>query len=168
MDDLTNYLSELPIPYSTLFIFLVNTCVVLIGSLIFRLLIDVDRLEAQEFEVHSYDRSLKEAKRRNDKAALRKMKREEVRIKRISALASKQRLKVVMITVLPFTAVPIFLGSLYAEKKVTLFPFEFLFFNEDSSFPAWYFLTYLAAYLPLSKVFRSSPSFWHGSEEKSG
>lgn len=155
-------------PYSTLFTFFINICVVLVGSFIFRMIINVNRLEAQEFEVRSYDRSFKIAKKNNDKSTLRRLKREEVRIKRISASASRQRLRVVIITILPFTVVSIMLSIIYAGKEVALFPFEFLFFNRNFSFSIWYFLTYLTAYLPLSRVFRTSPNLWQSYESKSG
>lgn len=127
--------------------------------MIFRLMVDVDRLEAQELEVRSYNRSLKEIERRGDKALLRKLKRRETRIKQISASASKQRLKVVMVTVLPFMAISFLLSSLYLGKEVALFPFEFAIFKEFS-FSAWYLLSYFTAYLPLSRIFRTSPGLW--------
>ncbi|MFH0748451.1 MAG: EMC3/TMCO1 family protein [Candidatus Bathyarchaeota archaeon] len=147
------------LPYSTLFIFLVNVVVVLLGALIFRLLIDIDRLETQEAEIQSYEKNLKAAKSRNDKAALRKLKREEIRIKTFTASTSKQRLKVVLITILPFTVVSLLLISVYSGKEIVNFPFEFGFFNKDYAYTIWYFLTYFTAYLPLSRIFRSAPSF---------
>jgi len=157
------------VPYSMLFIFFVNICIVLAGSLVFRLMIDVNRLEVQEFEVHSHDRSLNEARRRNDKAILRKLKREQIRIKRISASASRQRLRAGMVTILPFAATSVIMSALFVGKNIVLFPFEFVFFNNSYSFSIWYFLTYLTAYLPISRVFRTSPSFWQQSfKGKSG
>lgn len=155
------------IPYSMLFIFFVNICIVLAGSVIFRLTINIKQLEIQESRVHSYDRSLSEAKRKNDKTVLRKLKREEIRMKRISASASKQRLKASMITILPFTAASIIMIMFYVGKEIVLFPFKFVLFSTSSSFSVWYFLTYLTAYLPLSRVFRTSPRLWHSYEVKS-
>ena len=148
-------------PYSMLFIFLVNILVVIVGSSIFRLVVDVNYLEAREFEVRSYDRNLKEAKQRNDKMVLRRLKREETRIKRLSASASRRRLKAAMITVIPFTLVSILLNILYSGKgPIVSFPFEFSFLRNDFSFSIWYFLTYLTAYLPLSRLLHSSISLW--------
>ena len=154
-----------------LVIYFINICIVLIGSLVFRFTINVNRLEAQESEVRKFERNLKEAKIKTDKASLRKLKREEVRIKRISALASKQRLKVVMITILPFTATTLLLGAHYGGSDIALFPFELPLFSKDYlgrttvPFSVWYFLSYFSAYLPISKVFRSSPSFWQSSDK---
>ena len=148
------------VPYSMLFIFLVNTSIVLIGSLVFRLMVNINRLEAQELEVRGYDRSLSEAKKKNDKAILRRLKREELRIKRISASASKQRMKASMVTILPFAATSILLSLLFAGGDIVSFPFDFVLFSKSYSFTVWYFLTYLTAYLPLSRFFRTSPSFW--------
>jgi len=155
------------IPYSTLIIFAVNTCIVLLGSLVFRLLINADRLEIQESQVRSHDKNLKEAKRRSDEAALRRLKREEPRIKRIAASVSKQRLKASLIVVIPFTAISLLLSRLYLGKEVVLFPFEFALFTNNYSYSIWYFLTYFTAYLPLSKIFKSSPSLWPNPEVKS-
>ena len=42
--------------------FFVNTCIVLAGSLVFRLMVNINRLEAQESEVRGYDRSLRTPK----------------------------------------------------------------------------------------------------------
>lgn len=163
------------VPYSMLFIFFVNILIVFAGSLIFRLMVNIDRLEAQESEVHSYDRSLSEAKRKNDKAILRRLKREEIRMKRISASASKQRMKASMVTILPFAAASIILSIVFVPRitnearDIVSFPFEFVLFNKSYSFSVWYFLTYLTAYLPLSRIFRTSPSFWgQSSGVKSG
>ena len=152
----------LELPYSTLFILLVNIVIVLAGSLVFRLIIDIDRLEAQELETHIYDQSLSDAKRRNDKKALRKLKRENIRMKRISASTSKQRLKASMTMIIPFAMSSILLNILYIGKDVIFFPFQFALFDKSTSFTVWYFLTYLTAYLPISKLFRTSPSFLGG------
>ncbi|MFH0896791.1 MAG: EMC3/TMCO1 family protein [Candidatus Bathyarchaeota archaeon] len=156
-------------PYSLFFIFFVNICVVLAGSLVFRRMININRLEAQESKVQSHNRSLNEAKRRNDEGSLRKLKREQVRIKRISASASKQRMNAGLVTIIPFAAVSLILSVLYSGKDIVFFPFEFVLFSKTYSFSIWYFLTYLTAYLPLSRVFRTTPNFWQKSSEvKSG
>ena len=154
------------VPYSMLFILLVNTCIVLVGSLVFRRMVNIHRLETQEFEVHSHDRNLREAKRKNDQAVLRKLKREEIRIKRISSTVSKQRLKAGTVTILPFAVTSIVFNILYTGRNIVLFPFDFFLFNNKYSFSLWYFLTYLVAYLPLSRIFRTSPSFWQPSSER--
>lgn len=148
------------LPYSTLFIFAVNVCVVIVGSLVFRRMVNTDRLEAQELEVRSYDRSLKEAQRKNDKVIIRKLKREEPRIKRISASVSKQRLKTALVLVLPFSGISFLLSLFYVNKEIVLFPFEFFLFNNEYSFTIWYFLTYLTAYFPISRIFKTSPNIW--------
>ena len=154
------------LPYSMLVVFLVNICVVLISASIFRIIVDVKRLEAREFEVLMHGRSLRETKEKNDKVALRKLKRGEVWIKRLSASVSKPRLKVIIITILPFTTVSLLLNTFYAGNQIALFPFELDFFKKYS-FSTWYFITYLAASLPLSKIFGTAPNFWQISEAKS-
>jgi len=156
------------LPYSMLFIFCVNVCAVLFGSSIFRLIVDVESLEAQELEVRSYNRSLREAKRKNDREALRRLKRREARIKSMSTSVSRKRLKAVMITVLPFMTLSFLLGILYRGGETALFPFEFVLLNRDTSFSIWYLLTYFTAYLPLSRIFKSSPSLWQDSEVEAG
>ena len=155
------------IPYSALFIFTTNICVAIIGSLVFRRMVNADRLEAQELEVRRYDRSLKEAQRKNDKSIIRKLKREELRIKRISASVSKQRLKAALVLVLPFSGISFLLSLLYVDKEIVLFPFEFFLFNKEFSFTIWYFLTYLTAYFPISKIFKTSANIWSNSVTKS-
>ncbi len=150
------------IPYSTFFILLVNLGTVLASSLIFRLMVDIDRLEAQELEVRIYNKALKEVERRGDKAALRKLKRREIRIKQLSAASSRQRLKVIMVTILPFMTISLLLSSLYLNKEVAVFPFELPLLKEFS-FSVWYLLSYFMAYLPLSRIFRTSPGLWQDS-----
>jgi len=131
----------------------------LVSSVIFRLMVDVDRLEAQEFEVRNYNRIVKEAERRGDKELLRKLKRRELRIKQLTSWASKQRFKVIAVTILPFMAVSLLLSSRYLGIEVALFPFDAPFLREFS-FSAWYLISYFAAYLPLSRLFRTSQSLW--------
>lgn len=141
-------------PYSALFIFLISVCIVLISALILRCIINIDRLTALESEVRSYNTSLKEAKRRDDRVMLRKLRHQEVRLKQISASVSRQRMKSLMVTFIPFVLLSFVMSILYADKEVVLFPFEFPL---RGSFSIWYMLTYFAAFLPLSKILRTSP-----------
>jgi len=160
-------MSWIDIPYSTLFIFFVNFCIVLAASFILRVIVNVDRFKEQESEVNSYDRALEDAKKRGDKALLRKLKRQEARIKVLSTSVSRNRLNFIMVTILPFSIASFLLGGIYMDREVVKFPFEFVLFNKSSSFYIWYLLTYFTAYLPLSKVLKTSPSFLQDSEMES-
>lgn len=140
-------------PSSALFIFATTFGLVLVVMIIYRLVTDVGRLQTCELEVRMYTRDLNEAKKRNDRAMLRRLKREEVRFKQFRSYASKQRLKAPFISIIPFMIVSLILSNVYTRQKVAISPFELPIVGKYLPFSIWYSLCYFAMYFPLSRVF---------------
>lgn len=150
--------SVLTIPNSSLFIFAVTFGLVLVVMIIYRSVTDIKKLQDCELEIRKYTRNLNEAKGRNDKAVLRRLKREEIRLKHFRAYASKQRLKATLITVLPLTFIYFILSIIYLGQQVATFPIEIPIIGRDVPFYIWYLLCYLTMYLSLSRAFGVSPN----------
>ena len=145
-------------PNSTVFIFSLALCLVLIVVTINRLTVDIKKLQAFDFEIKTHTHNLNEAKAKNDKTALRKLKRNELRLKQLRSYVSKQRLKASLITMVPVMVIYFLISNVYLGEQVALFPFDFPLFGNSAPFPIWYLLCYLAMFLPLSKFFGVSPS----------
>ena len=133
----------------------------------YRLVTDVKKLQDYEFEIRKYTRDLNEAKRKNDKVALRRLKREEIRIKHFRNYASRQRLKATTITVLPLMIIYFILNIIYLGQQVATFPIEIPIIGRDVPFYIWYLLCYLTMYLSLSRAFGVSPNLELTSRGKS-
>jgi len=147
----------LDVPGSALFIFGVTFSLILVVMIIYRLVTDVRRLQNYELEIRRYTRDLNEAKKRNDKAVLRRLKREEVRFKQFRSYISRQRLKATLVTILPLTVIYFVLSIVYFGKQVATFPFELPLIGKYVPFYIWYLLCYLTMYFPMSRVFGVSP-----------
>ncbi|MDQ1280216.1 MAG: hypothetical protein QG670_1479 [Thermoproteota archaeon] len=148
----------LSIPHSSLFIFSIALVVVLVVMLIYRFATDVKRLQESEFEIRKYTLELNEANRKNDKVALRRLKREEIRLKHFRTYASKQRLKATLITILPLMSIYFLLSITFFGQQVAIFPFEIPLIGGYVPFYIWYLLCYMTMYLPLSRAFGVSPN----------
>lgn len=155
----TNLLSPyITMPNSTLFILVLSLALGLIMMAANRLLTDVKRLQEYEREVRKYMSSLNDARKRNDKAALKKLKREETKINTMQSYVSKQRLKVTMIFMIPFMLIFTVLNSIFAEVgTVALTPFDFPFIGRNIPFLWWYMICSFAVNFPLYRLFGLTP-----------
>ncbi len=139
-------------PISALFIFLVALGISLVSMMVYRHMVDLGRLRAVSQEVRKYNEALKKAQDSGDQATLRRLRREERRLKQLSGYSQKQRLRVTMVTVIPFSLVSILLGFMYSGVWVAELPFETPF-GSQLSFYIWYTLCYFAVYFPLTRIF---------------
>ncbi len=139
-------------PASTFIVLLVAIGIALASMLVYRLMVDLRRLQSINEEVSKYNEMVRQAQRSGERAEMRRARREEARVKILSSYATKQRLRVTMVTVIPFAAVSLILGSLYGASSVAVFPFETPF-GTDIPFYVWYTFCYFSAYLPLSRLF---------------
>lgn len=156
---LKNILSPvLILPNSSLFIFVLTFCLVLFVMIVNRMVTDIKKLKTYDLEIKKHTRDLKEAKEINNKTALRKLKREEVRLKQLRAYVSKQRLKATFVTIIPIMAIYVIISFIYYGQPAAIFPFDLPLFGRTIPFSIWYLLCYLTMYLPLSKLFGVSPS----------
>ena len=155
---LRNILSPvLSLPNSSLFIFILTFCLVLFVMIVNRLVTDIKKLQSYDLEIKKHTSDLKEAKEMNNKTALRRLKREDVRLKQLRAYVSKQRLKVTFITIMPIMAIYVVTSFIYYGQPAAIFPFDLPSIGRVIPFSIWYLLCYLTMYLPLSRLFGISP-----------
>lgn len=147
--------SLLNVPYSTCFIFFFNSLLIIVSSIIVRMTVNLSAFKEKEEEMNNYDKALEDANKRGDKARIRKLKRQEARMKALSKSVSRGRMGITLVMVLPFTLTSFLLGEFYRGQGVVIFPFD-IGFLRSASFYIWHLLTFLAAYLPLTKVLGTS------------
>ncbi len=139
-------------PYSTLLILIIASSIALSSMVVYRLMVDLKRLQSIDEETRKYNDIVRQAQRSGDKAKIRRARREEVRVKILSSYATKQRLRVTLVTVAPFALVSLLLGSVFGSDFVAKSPINTPF-GRDIPFYVWYSICYFASYLPLSRVF---------------
>ncbi|MEM2093697.1 MAG: EMC3/TMCO1 family protein [Candidatus Bathyarchaeia archaeon] len=144
-------------PASTLFVLLVSFAACLMSMIVYRYTVDLKRLSEVSEEVRRYNEDLTKAKKSGDKQALRRLKREERRLRQLSSYAQRQRLKATMVTVIPFSIISLMLGLFYSGRAVATLPFETPF-GKGLNFYTWYMLCYFAIYFPLTRLFGVSMS----------
>lgn len=148
----------LTVPNSALFIFGIAFGLALLVVTVSRLAVDAKKIQAFELEIKKHTHDLKEAKEKADKAALRRLKREELRLKPLRSYVSKHRLNASFITVFPLMIIYIIINAVYLGEQVVAFPFDFPIVGPYAPFSVWYLLCYFTTYLPLSKLFNVSPT----------
>lgn len=139
-------------PYSTLLILIIASSIALSSMVVYRLMVDSKRLQSIDEETRKYNDIVRQAQRSGDKAKIRRARREEVRVKILSSYATKQRLRVTLVTVAPFALVSLLLGSVFGSDFVAKSPINTPF-GRDIPFYVWYSICYFSSYLPLSRVF---------------
>jgi len=139
-------------PTSAFLIFLVALGISIVSMMVYRYMVDLRRLRTVSQEVRKYNEVLKKAQNSGDQAMLRRLRREERRLKQLSGYSQKQRLRVTMVTIIPFSLVSLLLGLLYSETFVATLPFKTPF-GSQLNFYVWYTLCYFAVYFPLTRMF---------------
>lgn len=139
-------------PGSTIAILLVSIGIALTSMIVYRIMVDLKRLRSINEEVDKYNERFREAQKSGNRGELRRMRREEARVKMLASYSTKQRLRVTLVTVIPFSAVSLILGSFYGMLPVAKLPFDTPF-GKDLPFYIWYTFCYFSAYLPLTRIF---------------
>lgn len=139
-------------PVATLAVLFIAVGIALASMIVYRLMADVRKLQSINEEISRYNERMREAQRRGNRADLRRLRREEIRVKMLASYSTKQRLRVTLVTILPFSAVSILLGFFYGARPVAKLPFTTPF-GSDLSFYLWYMFCYFSAYLPFLRIF---------------
>ena len=126
--------------------------IALASMMVYRLMVDVKKLQSINEDIRRYNERLKEAQRRGNRGELRRLRREETRVKMLSSYSTKQRLRVTLVTVIPFSAVSILLNFFYGATTIAKLPFDTPL-GSNLSFYLWYTFCYFSAYLPFMRVF---------------
>jgi uncharacterized membrane protein (DUF106 family) len=140
-------------PHSALFIFSVAFSLVLLVMIINRLVTDVKKIHGYELKTKKHTSDLEEAEKKKDKVALRRLKRNEIKLKQYRSYIAKQRFKVTIITIAPIMATYVIMSAIYLGQTVATFPLHFPIIGQNVAFPIWYLLCYFTIYMPLSKIF---------------
>ena len=144
-------------PASTISILIIAVTISLISMIVYRLLTDVKKLQSINDEISKYNEKMRDAQKKGSRAELRRLRREETRVKILASFSTKQRMKVTLVTIIPFSLVSILLGSFYGARSVARLPFDTPY-GSDLSFYIWYTFCYMSAYLPLTRLFGLSLS----------
>jgi uncharacterized membrane protein (DUF106 family) len=118
-----------------------------------RLLTDVKTIHGYELKTKKHTYDLNEAEKKKDKVAIRRLKRNEIRLKQYRSYIAKQRFKVTIVTIAPIMATYFIMSAIYLGQTVATFPINFPFIGRSAPFPIWYLLCYFTIYMPLSKIF---------------
>jgi len=123
-----------------------------LSMVVYRLMVDVKKLQSISEEISRYNDRVRMARKSGNRADLRRLRREETRVRILASYSTKQRLRVTLVTIIPFSVVSILFGSFYGVRPVAKFPFDTPI-GTDLSFYLWYFFCYFSAYLPLTRIF---------------
>jgi len=157
VDWLKQYLPMYP-PGATVFILILSLALSLMALIIQRLMIDVKGLRARQLEISKYDREKLKATRASDKHTLAKLKREELRINQLRMQNTKEQFKTMPVLFIPFILIYWIFSALYGTEVVAVLPVNLPLMGSELSFFWWYFITYSAVNLPLSRVFGVLPA----------
>lgn len=157
VDLLKQYLPTSP-PGATIFIILLSLGLSVMALTIQRLMIDVKGLRARQLEISKYDREKLKATRAGDKRALTKLKRHEPRITRMRMQNTKEQFKTMPVLFIPFILIFWIFSAFYGNEVVAVLPVSLPFMGSELPFFWWYFITYSAVNLPLSRIFGVLPS----------
>ena len=144
-------------PASTVSILIIAVAISMISMIVYRLMTDVKKLQSINEEIGRYNEKMRDAQKKGSRAELRRLRREETRVKILASFSTKQRMKVTLVTILPFSMVSILLGSFYGASSVARLPFDTPY-GSNLSFYIWYTFCYFSAYLPLTRLFGLSLS----------
>lgn len=161
VDWLKQYLPTSP-PWATVFILILSLGLSLMALVIQRLMINVKGLKARQLEISKYDREKLKATRAGDKRTLAKLKRDELRINKLRMQNTKEQFKTMPVLFIPFILIFWIFSALYGDKVVAVLPVSLPLMGSQLSFFWWYFITYSAVNLPLSRVFGVLPAGQEG------
>ena len=139
-------------PTATLAVLLIAVGIALASMLVYRLMVDVRKLQSINEEISRYNERMREAQRRGNRGELRRLRREETRVRMLASYSTKQRLRVTLVSIIPFSAISILLGLFYGVRPIAKLPFDTPL-GSDLSFYLWYTLCYFSFYLPLARIF---------------
>jgi len=139
-------------PTATFAVLFIAVGIALASMMVYRLMVDVRKLQSINEEIGRYNERMREAQKRGNRAELRRLRREETRVKMLASYSTKQRLRVTLVTIVPFSAASILLGSFYGMRPIAKLPFNTPI-GTDLSFYLWYTFCYFSAYLPLLRIF---------------
>lgn len=163
-------------PLSTLAVLGVSLLLNIVILTLNRRFIDIKQFKLYQREMREYLRESREAARSGDKKLQAKLKRRKTRWKQLQAIVFRQQIKLMLITIpifflafIPLSGIPFSLPGVKPlfppDLKVAILPFNFPLLGHTTaegttelSFFAWYFLSSLAIYLPLSHLFGVTPS----------
>ena len=142
-------------PVATIVILIVSAGISLASIIVNHLMVDMKKLQSINEDIEKYNEKMREAQRRGNSVELRRLRREEARVKMLASFSTKQRLRVTLVTILPFAAASFLLNSFYGAKPIAKLPFNTPV-GAVLPFYIWYIFCYFTTYLPLTRIFGAS------------
>lgn len=101
----------IPVPESTLIVTLTAICLAIFSNIAVRLLVDLKKERRIRKEVGAFDKELREAMTKKDKAKQEKLKKLKPQYDKMRLSMSTGRLKATFVTYIPFLAVYYFMAD---------------------------------------------------------
>jgi uncharacterized membrane protein (DUF106 family) len=155
--------AHIPIPESTLLVTLTAICLAIFSNIAVRLLVDLKKERRIRKEVAAFDKELREATTKKDKAKEEKLKKLKPQMDQMKLKASTGRFKVLIVTWVPFILVYYFmagqLGGLQTVVAHSPIPIPFIVSSSGTMVLIWwYFLSSLTFGTLLTKLLGTSPT----------
>ena len=128
-------------PYSTLLVFLLAAFLAISSSLITRALVDVEKMSRHMKEVTEWRKEYMQALKSGDQKLIAKMKKREASIKKMQSEMSKQQLKPLAATFIPFVLIWWLFNGVFKGSVVAVSPIPLPFVGYYLDFISWYILS---------------------------
>ncbi|MBC7120742.1 MAG: DUF106 domain-containing protein [Candidatus Methanosuratus sp.] len=142
-------------PWAVLSVFLITIMMAAISSGVTRLVVDVDLLRRRTAEVRAWQSEYTQAVRAKDDKAIARLKKKETAIKAAQSEMSKEQLKPMIFTIIPFF---IFYYIFYAvfgynQSVVAVSPISLPFVGTELNFWVWYLISSFSVSSLMQRLF---------------
>ncbi|RLE52465.1 MAG: hypothetical protein DRJ33_03735 [Candidatus Methanomethylicota archaeon] len=128
-------------PYSTLLVFLLAAFLAVSSSLITKALVDVEKMARHMKEITEWRKEYMQALKSGDQKLIAKMKKREASIKRMQSEMSKQQLKPLAATFVPFILIWWVFNGVFRGSIVAISPIPLPFVGYHLDFISWYIIS---------------------------
>jgi uncharacterized membrane protein (DUF106 family) len=143
-------------PLAMVTIFLITIGMAAISSGATRLLTDVDEMKRRMVEVREWQSEYTKAIRAKDEKAIAKAKKKELTIKRAQAEMSKEQMKPMLFTIIPFFVFYYLFYAVFGYNLVTVgySPIELPYIGTTFNFWTWYLIASFSVSALIQRLFR--------------
>jgi uncharacterized membrane protein (DUF106 family) len=153
---------HIPIPESTLLVTVTAICLAIFSNIAVRLLVDLKKERRIRKEVGAFDKELREATAKKDKAKEEKLKKLKPQYDKMRLSMSTGRLKATVVTYIPFLAVyylmaDVVVGGISTQVAMSPIPIPYLVAaNGGMALFWWYSLSSFSFSFVLQKLLGTS------------
>lgn len=136
--------THIPVPESTLLVTLTAICLAIFSNIVVRLLVDLKKERRIRKEVGAFDKELRQAIQKKDKAKEEKLKKLKPQYDKMRISMSTGRLKATVVTYIPFLAVYYFMadvviGSISTQVAMSPIPIPYLVSSTGGMALFWWY-----------------------------